>query len=204
MRIAPRPPASRCAKDYPADRQHEPDAAQFRRPAPSRATDGRTRSKPVAPRRDSTRILTFVIAFGLAASQFAHALAEGHLRTALIGFGFASFAISWAWINFSWFSSAYDTDDWIFRVVTMVQMIGDLAIGLPRMFGSLARGNHLDNSVMVLGYVIMRIAMVFQWLRAARQDPARRRSCPPMLPPSQSPSLAGSRRSFLICRSACP
>jgi low temperature requirement protein LtrA len=150
--------------------------------------------------------LTFVIAFGLAVSQFAHALAEGHLRTALIGFGFASFAISWAWINFSWFSSAYDTDDWIFRVVTMVQMIGVLvlAIGLPRMFGSLERGNHLDNSAMVLGYVIMRIAMVFQWLRAARQDPARRRSCPPMLPPSQSPSLAGSRRSFLICRSACP
>jgi hypothetical protein len=29
----------------------------------------------------------------------------------------------------------------------------------------------------VLGYVIMRIAMVFQWLRAARQDPARRRTC---------------------------
>jgi len=123
--------------------------------------------------------LTFVIAFGLAASQFAHALAEGHYATALIGFGFASFAISWAWINFSWFSSAYDTDDWIFRVVTMVQMIGVLvlAIGLPRMFASLERGKHLDNSVMVLGYVIMRIAMVFQWLRAARQDPARRRAC---------------------------
>jgi low temperature requirement protein LtrA len=30
---------------------------------------------------------------------------------------------------------------------------------------------------MVLGYVIMRSAMVFQWLRAARQDPARRRAC---------------------------
>jgi len=123
--------------------------------------------------------LTFVIAFGLAASQFAHAQAEGHYATALIGFGFASFAICWAWINFSSFSSAYDTDDWIFRVVTMVQMIGVLvlAIGLPRMFASLESGKHLDNSVMVLGYVIMRIAMVFQWLRAARQDPARRRAC---------------------------
>ena len=72
--------------------------------------------------------LTFVIAFGFAASRFAYALSEGHYATALIGFGFASFAISWAWINFSWFSSAYDTDDWIFRVVTMVQMIGVLAV----------------------------------------------------------------------------
>ena len=52
-----------------------------------------------------------------------------------------------------------------------------MAIGLPRMFASLERGNHLDNLAMVLGYVIMRFAMVFQWLRAARQDPARRRAC---------------------------
>jgi len=30
---------------------------------------------------------------------------------------------------------------------------------------------------MVLGYVIMRVALVFQWLRAAKDDPARRRIC---------------------------
>ena len=61
----------------------------------------------------------------------------------------------------------------------MVQMIGVLvlAIGLPRVFTSLEHGTHLDNSIVVLGYVIMRIAMVFQWLRAAKQDPARRRAC---------------------------
>src|SRR5213593_3950964 len=123
--------------------------------------------------------LTFATCFSFAASQFATELAAGRYMAAAVGFGFASFAICWAWINFSWFSSAYDTDDWIFRVVTMVQMIGVLvlAIGLPRMFASLESGKHLDNSVMVLGYVIMRIAMVFQWLRAARQDPARRRAC---------------------------
>ncbi|PTE06875.1 hypothetical protein C9427_29735 [Mesorhizobium helmanticense] len=123
--------------------------------------------------------LTFVTAFSFAASQLAHALAEGHYLAGLLGFGFASFAICWAWINFSWFSSAYDTDDWAFRLVTMVQMIGVLvlAIGLPRMFASIEHGEHLDNSIMVLGYVIMRLAMVFQWLRAARQDPVRRRAC---------------------------
>lgn len=123
--------------------------------------------------------LTFVLAFGQAAAQFAHALTAGHYAVALIGFGFASFAICWAWINFSWFASAYDTDDWVFRLVTMVQMIGVLilAVGLPRMFASIEHGAHLDNSVMVLGYVIMRLAMVTQWLRAARQDPARSRAC---------------------------
>ena len=123
--------------------------------------------------------LTFVVSFGLGASQFAHALAAAHYATALLGFGFASFAICWAWVNFSWFASAYDTDDWIFRVATMVQMIGVLvlAIGLPRLFASLEHSDHLDNSIMVLGYVIMRVALVFQWLRAARQDPARRQAC---------------------------
>lgn len=123
--------------------------------------------------------LTFVIAFGVGASEYAHALAEGHFSTALMGFAFAGFAICWAWINFSWFASAYDTDDWIFRLVTMVQMAGVLvlAMGLAPMFASIERGEHLDNSVMVLGYVIMRVALLFQWLRAAKQDSARRTAC---------------------------
>jgi len=123
--------------------------------------------------------LTFATCFSLAASQFAVALTAGRYTAALFGFGFASFAICWAWINFSWFASAYDTDDWMFRLVTMRQMVGVLvlAIGLPRIFASIERGERVDNSIMVLGYVIMRVALVLQWLRAARQDPARRRAC---------------------------
>jgi low temperature requirement protein LtrA len=123
--------------------------------------------------------LTFATCFSFAASQFATEIAEGRFAAASLGFGFASFAICWAWINFSWFSSAYDTDDWLFRVATMVQMIGVLvlAIGLRPMFASIEHGQRLDNSVMVLGYVIMRVALVSQWLRAAKQDPPRRRAC---------------------------
>lgn len=43
------------------------------------------------------------------------------------------FAVLWAWMNFSWFSSAFDTDDWPRRIATMVQMVGAtiLALGLP-------------------------------------------------------------------------
>jgi low temperature requirement protein LtrA len=123
--------------------------------------------------------LTFATSFGLAASEAASVLAGGRVVAGLVGFGFASFAICWAWINFSWFSSAYDTDDWLFRVVTMVQMIGVLvlAAGVPRVFASIERTGRLDNSVMVLGYVVMRVALAFQWLRAAKDDVARRRVC---------------------------
>jgi low temperature requirement protein LtrA len=43
------------------------------------------------------------------------------------------------------------------------------------MFASLEEGEYVDNGVMVLGYVIMRVPMLFQWARCARQDPDRRR-----------------------------
>jgi low temperature requirement protein LtrA len=128
--------------------------------------------------------LTFVIAFGTAADQLAHALAEGHGREGITAFFLASFAVTWAWINFTWFASAYDTDDWPFRLTTMVQMVGVLvlALGLPRMFDSLVHHEeHLDNQVMVVGYVIMRLPMVVQWLRAGRQDPARQALCMKMV-----------------------
>jgi len=119
--------------------------------------------------------LTFVIAFGAAANELAHFLAEGHVRAGVISFCFAVFAISWAWINFSWFASAYDTDDWIYRLLTMLQMVGVLvlALGLPDTFDSIEHGDHVDNRVLVLGYVVMRVPMVLQWMRAAKQDPAR-------------------------------
>lgn len=123
--------------------------------------------------------LTFVIAFGVAAAQLAHLMAEGHVSAGLVGFGFAAFAIWWAWMNFTWFASAYDTDDWIYRVMTMLQMVGVivLALGLPPMFASVDHGGHVDNAVLVAGYVVMRIALVGQWLRAAAQDPPRRSAC---------------------------
>ena len=121
--------------------------------------------------------LTFVVAFGAASNEAAHYFAEGHWRTGLIGFGFAMFAVIWAWIQNTWFASAYDTDDWIYRLLTMVQMVGVLvlALGLPLMFESIEQGDHVDNGVMVLGYVIMRAGLVALWLRVASHDVVRRR-----------------------------
>lgn len=123
--------------------------------------------------------LTFVIAFGVAASQFAHLMAEGHVSAGLVGFAFAAFAVWWAWMNFTWFASAYDTDDWVYRVMTMLQMVGViiLSLGIPAMFASVEHGGHVDNSVLVAGYVVMRIALVGQWLRAAAQDRQHRSAC---------------------------
>lgn len=122
--------------------------------------------------------LTFVVAFALAADQMAHLLAEGHVAAAIAGFSFVMFAVCWAWINFSWFASAFDTDDWFFRVTTMVQMCGVLvlALGIAPVFESVDEAAPLNNGVLVAGYIIMRVAMIAQWARVAVQDPIHRRT----------------------------
>lgn len=115
-----------------------------------------------------------MVAVGTAAFQFAEMVAEGHAGQAVIAFVLAMFAISIAWISFSWFASAFATDDWLYRTVTMLQMIGVVvfSLGLPAMFHSVEEGGHLELRAMVIGYVVMRIAMVLQWWRAARQSPS--------------------------------
>ena len=65
----------------------------------------------------------------------------------ILGYLMVFFAIWWAWMNFTWFASAYDTDDALYRVVTLVQIAGVLvlAAGVPaglrrqRLHGRLAR-----------------------------------------------------------------
>lgn len=123
--------------------------------------------------------LVFVVAISQAADQLARLLAQGHLLAAVGGYAFSMFAALWAWVNFSWFSSAFDTDDWLHRIATMVQMVGAtiFGFGIPAVFHSIDTGAGIDNGVMVAGYVVMRIALVFQWLRAARQSPPYRKTC---------------------------
>jgi low temperature requirement protein LtrA len=56
-------------------------------------------------------------------------------------------------MNYSWFASAYDNDDWVFRIATMVQMVRViiLSLGIPEMFASIDLGGALDVGVMVVG-----------------------------------------------------
>lgn len=74
--------------------------------------------------------LTFAVAVAVAtgasqlAHSLAHSLAHGHVAAGVGSSCFTSFGIIWAWIDYSWFASAYDTDDWLHRLLTMVQMIG--------------------------------------------------------------------------------
>ncbi len=114
--------------------------------------------------------LVFVVAVSLSAQTLHHMAAEGHLIEGLLSFALVFFGLWWAWMNFTWFATAFDTDDWPYRVLTLLQMTGVLvyAAGAP------AAMEERDFTVGVIGYVIMRLALVTQWLRAARANPTHR------------------------------
>ncbi|WP_433187475.1 low temperature requirement protein A [Actinoallomurus sp. CA-150999] len=138
----------------------------------------RMRARPIdEPHRVSSQLellfdLTFVVAVAAVTTQLAHSIADGHGLTGLLPFLQVFFAVWWAWMNFTWFASSYDTDDVAYRLLTMVQMAGVLvlAAGVP------AAAGHADYRAVTLGYFIMRVGLVSQWLRAAVEDPAGRRT----------------------------
>ncbi|GCD99178.1 low temperature requirement protein A [Embleya hyalina] len=116
--------------------------------------------------------LTFVVAVAAVTAQFARDIAEGQARSGVVSFLEVFFAVWWAWMNFTWFASSYDTDDVAYRLLTMVQMAGvlTLAAGVP------AAGAEPDFRLITAGYLVMRVALVAQWLRAAVEHPESRRT----------------------------
>jgi low temperature requirement protein LtrA len=114
--------------------------------------------------------LVFVVAVGSLVVPLAHAIETGDVLERVVPFLFVFFAIWWAWINFTWFASAYDTDDVIYRLLAILQMAGVLvlAAGVPQAF----TGG--DYTLVTVGYVIMRVGQIGLWVRAAVEHPASR------------------------------
>jgi low temperature requirement protein LtrA len=114
--------------------------------------------------------LCFVVAVAAVSDRLHHALSIGHTLSGVVGYLAVFFAIWWAWMNFTWFASAYDCDDVLYRLATFVQIAGVLmlAAGVPRAF------DQRDFTLIVLGYAVMRAGLMAQWLRAAREPESRR------------------------------
>lgn len=114
--------------------------------------------------------LVFVVAVSQASQNLHHGIIEGHAVESTLSYAMIFFAIWWAWMNFTWFASAFDTDDWLYRVTTIVQMGGVLVLAAG-VHDAMADGKW---DLVTWGYVIMRVAMVGQWLRLALSDPEQR------------------------------
>lgn len=117
--------------------------------------------------------LVFVVAIAFAGAQLHHAISANHAAQGALGFVLVFFAIWWAWMGFTWFASAFDNDDVPYRIAVWVQMGGALVMAA----GVVAAFEHQDWRTVTLGYVLMRLALVAQWLRAAAQSGTHRATC---------------------------
>ncbi len=114
--------------------------------------------------------LTVVVGVSRAADALHHQLVAGDPVHAVAGFAAAFFGVWWAWMNYTWFASAHDSDDVAHRLLTLLQMAGALvyAAGVARAVddGSFA--------VLTVGYVIMRAGLIAGWFRVGRDQPDHR------------------------------
>lgn len=120
-------------------------------------------------------LFDLVIVIGIAAltAAFHHAISAGHGVEMLPNFVFMFMALWWAWMNFTWFASAFDNDDALYRLLVLVIMTGTLifASGIAHIFET------MDFSLGLVGWIIMRVGMVALWLRAAAHNPDMRKTC---------------------------
>ncbi len=116
--------------------------------------------------------LVAVIALASIAKDFHHALAENHAGSGLLFFFMAFMAVWWPWNLFTWFASAFDNDDPLYRVLIMMMMVGLMIIAadLPQFFGE------QELTRIFAGYLVMRVALVILWLRVGRHNAAMRRT----------------------------
>lgn len=127
---------------------------------------------PDEPHRTATQLELFfdlvsVIAIAAVTASFHHAASAGHGVEMLPNFIFLFVAVWWAWMNFTWFASAFDNDDALFRILTIIIMGGALifASGVEHIFETLDFGYGL------IGWIVMRVGMILLWLRAAAAGP---------------------------------
>lgn len=116
--------------------------------------------------------LSAVVAVGAAVGQLHHGLEAGEpMLHLLLILGQAFFHIWWPWMSYTWFASAYDTDDVPFRLTTLLQMLGVLLIAVGLRLGE------AGETAGVVGFALMRLTLIAQWWRASLGDPSRRATC---------------------------
>lgn len=114
--------------------------------------------------------LVFVVAVSFAASTLHELEQEGLFGQGVISYLLVFAAIWWAWMTFTWFGTSFDTDDWLYRVATFAQMGGALVIAA----GVVPAMTTGEVTLLVGGYLLMRLVAIPQWVRVAIANPSYR------------------------------
>jgi low temperature requirement protein LtrA len=143
-----------------------PHSAGLRRPVLMR---NREESHRAATPLELLFDLCFVVSVAVLAAKLHYKLSDGEFASGITTYVALFIPIWWAWTSYSWFTTAFDNGDLIFRLLTLGQMAGVLAVAatIPAAFKG-------ETGAFGVAYALMRLPLVAQWLRAARDDRSHR------------------------------
>jgi low temperature requirement protein LtrA len=127
-----------------------------------------TLHQSTAERRATWLELFFDLVFAAAIAEVSGVLSLNYSPAGLAHFGFLFLMIWSAWVGHTLFSSRFDTDDWIQRLLTLGQMflVAVMAVNAEGPFGG------RTSAGFAAAYGGMRLVLAAQYLRArARQAP---------------------------------
>ncbi|MDP9792872.1 low temperature requirement protein LtrA [Catenuloplanes nepalensis] len=120
--------------------------------------------------RSATRLeLFFDLAFVLFVARCADGLAKDETWHGALVFCAVLAVGWWAWASTTLYANRFDTDDAVFRLLTLAAMVGVVA-----MAASVDKISGPDGRWFAIGYVIIRVALVAGYARAWRHVPAAR------------------------------
>src|SRR5690242_5338647 len=120
--------------------------------------------------RRATRLeLFFDLAFVLFVGRCADVLAEDATWHGALVFAAALTIGWWAWASTTLYANRFDTDDAVFRLLTLTAMAGVVAMAaaVDKIDGTEARW-------FAIGYVVIRLALIAGYVRAWRHVPQAR------------------------------
>ncbi len=123
-----------------------------------------------AGRRATWLELFFDLIFVAAVAQVGRPLHAEYSFAALARYGFLFFLIWWAWLGHTFYSTRFDTDDWVQRALTLLQMFAVAVMAANA-------GEALDTrnaAGFAAAYATMRIILVLQYLRTRSVERSKR------------------------------
>jgi len=121
------------------------------------------------PRHATWLELFYDLVFVVAVSQLAHNLSDDTSITGFLGFVALFLPVWWTWIGATFYANRFDSDDVIRRLLTGVQMLAIAALAV-----NVHHGLSDSSSGFALAYVVARVVLVLEYLRAGQHIPTAR------------------------------